>query len=194
MIFLQLFWEFSKIGLFSVGGGLATLPFIYDLADRTAWFSYQQVTNMLAVSESTPGSIGLNMATYVGFTQAGLPGAVTATLGLIVPEIAVILLIATGIRRFRDCRAVSAVFYGLRPASAALIAAACLGVVQSTLLNLPAYAAGGRLCDIFEWKGIALAAVIWVFTNLVKPTKKLHPIVFIAFSAAVGIVFSFAGV
>ena len=82
MIFLQLFYEFFKTGLFAVGGGLATLPFLNDMADRTGWFTHAQLADMLAVSESTPGPIGVNMATYVGFITAGLPGAVVATLGL----------------------------------------------------------------------------------------------------------------
>ena len=74
MILLRLFFEFFKIGLFSVGGGMATLPFLYDMADKTGWFDYAQIADMLAVSESTPGPIGINMATYVGYTTAGIPG------------------------------------------------------------------------------------------------------------------------
>ena len=83
MILLKLWWEFFKIGLFSVGGGMATLPFLYDMADRTGWFTYDQIADMLAVSESTPGPIGINMATYTGFTTAGMPGSIVATLGVI---------------------------------------------------------------------------------------------------------------
>ena len=82
MIYLRLFWEFFKTGLFAVGGGLATLPFIYDISDRTGWFTYQQIADMIAVSESTPGPIGVNTATYVGYITGGLPGAIVATLGL----------------------------------------------------------------------------------------------------------------
>lgn len=73
MIYLRLFWEFFKTGLFSVGGGLATLPFIYDMSDRTGWFTYQQIADMVAVSESTPGPIGVNTATYVGYITAAFP-------------------------------------------------------------------------------------------------------------------------
>ena len=85
MIYLQLFYNFFITGLFSIGGGLATLPFLYDLSDKTGWFTHAELANMLAVSESTPGAIGINMATYVGFETASLPGAVIATLGLIAP-------------------------------------------------------------------------------------------------------------
>ena len=93
MILLRLFWEFFKTGMFSVGGGLATLPFIYDISDKTGWFTHQQIADMIAVAESTPGPIGINMATYVGFTTAGVVGSLVATLGIITPDIIIILII-----------------------------------------------------------------------------------------------------
>ena len=194
MIYLQLFYEFFKTGLFAVGGGLATLPFLYDMADRTGWFTRPQLADMLAVSESTPGPIGVNMATYVGFVTCGIPGAIISTLGLVTPSVIVILIIAAFLKAFRHNRYVEAAFYGLRPASAGLIAAAGFAVVRISLLQESAFRASGRFTDLFFWKGLLLAAVIWVLTNVVKPTKKLHPIVYIAASAVVGIVFSFAGV
>lgn len=194
MIYLQLFWEFFKTGLFSVGGGLATLPFIYDMSDKTGWFTYQQIADMVAVAESTPGPIGINMATYVGYATGGVPGSLIATLGIVTPAIIIILIIATCLRKFRDSQLVNHAFYGLRPASTALIAAAGLSVVLISLVDTAAYQASGMLDDLFCWKAIVLAAVIWLLTNVVKPTKKLHPIVFIAGSAVAGIVFSFAGV
>ena len=189
MIYLRLFWEFFKTGLFSVGGGLATLPFIYDMSDRTGWFTYQQIADMVAVSESTPGPIGVNTATYVGC----VPGALIATLGLVTPAVICILIIASCLKKFRENRFVDHAFYGLRPASAGLIAAAGFAVVRISLLHESTFRASGRFADLFFWKGLLLAAVIWVLTNVVKPTKKLHPIVYIAASAVVGIVFSFAG-
>ena len=194
MSYLRLFWEFFKTGLFSVGGGLATLPFIYDMSDRMGWFTYQQIADMVAVSESTPGPIGVNTATYVGYITGGVPGALVATLGLVTPAVICILIIASCLKRFRENRFVDHAFYGLRPASAALIAAAGFSVVRISLLQESAFQASGRFTDLFFWKGLLLAAVIWVLTNVVKPTKKLHPIVYIAASAVVGIVFSFAGV
>lgn len=194
MIYLQLFWEFFKTGLFSVGGGLATLPFIYDMSDKTMWFTYQQIADMVAVAESTPGPIGINMATYVGYTTGGVLGSLVATLGIVTPAIIIILIIATCLRKFRDSQLVNNAFYGLRPASTALIAAAGLSVVLISLVDTAAYQATGALSDLFCWKAIVLAVVVWLLTNVVKPTKKLHPIVFIAGSAVVGIVFSFAGV
>ena len=95
MLYLQLFWEFFKTGLFAIGGGMATLPFLYDMADKTGWFTRAQLADMIAVSESTPGPIGVNMATYTGFTTAGIPGSLVATLGLVLPSIVIIIIITT---------------------------------------------------------------------------------------------------
>lgn len=194
-LFLRLFFEFFKTGLFAVGGGMATIPFLYNMADSTGWFTRMDVDNMIAVGESTPGPIGVNMATYVGYItgagEGGLPmavlGAVVATLGLITPSIIVILIIAGFLKSFRDNRYVESAFYGLRPASTGLIAAAGLSVVVSNLFFTDTLA-GGLSLAFFNWKGIVLAAVLWVLTNKVKQTKKLHPIVFIGASAVVGIV------
>ena len=194
MIYLQLFWEFFKTGLFAIGGGMATIPFLYDIADTTGWFTRQDLANMIAVSESTPGPIGVNMATYVGFItgmqQGGvltaILGAVTATLGLIAPSIIIILIVAAILSSFKNNRYVNHAFYGLRPASTGLIAAAGLSVVASTLLYMEDWTA---LPTALNWKGLVLAAVLFVFTNFVKKTKQWHPIVFIGFSALVGIVF-----
>ena len=108
MLYLHLFWEFFKTGLFAVGGGLATLPFLQDMADRTGWFTRAQLADMLAVSESTPGPIGVNMATYVGFTTGGAGGALIATLGLVTPSVIVILIVAAFLKAFRDSKWVSA--------------------------------------------------------------------------------------
>ncbi len=193
MLFLRLFFEFFKTGLFAIGGGMATIPFLYTMSDNTGWFTRDDLANMIAVGESTPGPIGVNMATYVGFLSGmgagGIPGAilgaVVATLGLITPSIIVILIVTAILKSFRDNKYVSDAFYGLRPASTGLIAAAGLSVLLSNLFL------GETLAlSALNYKGILLGIVLWVLTNVVKPTKKLHPIVFIALSAIVGIVFS----
>ena len=195
MIYLQLFWEFFKTGLFAVGGGMATIPFLYNLSDATGWFTHNDLANMIAVGESTPGPIGVNMATYVGFVtcmeDGGIPGAilgaVTATLGLVTPSIIVIIIIAAMLKAFRNSKLVNDAFYGLRPASTGLITAAGLSVAVSNLIIV-----GGTYTHEFSlnWKGLILAALLWVLTNKVKKTKKLHPIIFIAASAVIGILFS----
>lgn len=194
MIYLRLFYEFFKTGLFAVGGGLATLPFLRNMADTTGWFTKAQLADMLAISESTPGPIGVNTATYVGFTTAGLWGALIATVGLVTPSVIVILIIARMLKKFRDNRIVENAFYGLRPASTGLIAAAGLSVVPLALLKSGTMSFPNGFLAAVKWPAVILAAVLVVFTNWVKPTKNLHPILFIAASAGIGVVFHFAGV
>ena len=193
MIYLRLFYEFFMTGLFSIGGGLATLPFLYRMSDKTGWFTYGQLADMVAVSESTPGPVGVNMATYVGFTSAGVLGGVVATLGLIAPSIIVILLIAKMLTKFGESKLVKHTFYGLRPASVALIAAAGLSMAIG-VFDLTAFSEARGVGDLLDWKALVLAAALIVFTRYIQPTKKLHPIFFILFSALVGVVFQFAGV
>lgn len=192
MIYLRLFFEFFKTGLFSVGGGMATIPFLSRMAAETGWFTQAQLADMVAVSESTPGPIGVNMASYVGFTTAGFPGVIVATAGLVTPCVIVILIVAKFLQKFRSSPLVDKVFYGLRPASAALIAAAGWSVVCMALVNTKAYELTGNLLDLVSVKGLILAVVIWVGTNLWKKGKKLHPVAWIALSAVVGVVFQFA--
>ena len=191
MLYLRLFYEFFKTGLFAVGGGMATLPFLYSVSDTTGWFTHAQLADMIAVSESTPGPIGVNMATYVGFTTAGIPGAVIATLGLVAPSIIIILIIAKVLAAFRQNKYVDAAFYGLRPCSVGLIAAAGLLVVKLAVFNFDLYRQTGVFADLFNWKALLLAAVLIVLTRYVKQTKKLHPIFFILGSAAAGALFAF---
>ena len=207
MIYLRLFWEFFKTGLFAIGGGMATLPFLHDIGEATGWFTQAQLMNMLAVSESTPGPIGIEHGhLHRGLaTVAGVPGAVIATLGEVTPSIIVILIIAALLRNFRENRYVDRAFYGLRPASTGLIGAACVSVVLEVLTNIVVASpetglfnqfqlGDGGLAGLISWPGLILAAVLLALTNWVKPTKNLHPIVFIAASAVVGVVFRFAGV
>ena len=191
-LLLILFFEFFKTGLFAVGGGMATLPFLYDMSARHPdWFTTAQLADMIAVSESTPGPIGVTMATYVGFHTAGIPGGLIATIGLVTPSVIIVLLIARVLKQFRENRYVDAAFYGLRPCSVGLIAAAGLLVVKIALLDFDAFAASGAILDLLNVKALILAAVLLVLTRAVKATKKLHPIVFILGSALAGVVFSF---
>ena len=190
-LYLRLFWEFFKTGLFAVGGGMATLPFMYDISDKTGWFTHSMLADMVAVSESTPGPIGVNMATYVGFVTGGVPGAVIATVGLVTPSVIVILLIARVLKVFRENQYVDAGFYGLRPCSVGLIAAAGVLVVKLALFNTELYASTGAIADLFNVKALILAAVLLAATRYIKKLKGLHPIVFILASAVMGIVFSF---
>ena len=198
-VLARLYWEFFKTGLFAVGGGMATLPFLKNIGENTGWYSYSDLMNMLAVSESTPGPIGINMATYVGFTVAGVPGAVTATIGEITPSILVILIVAAFLKSFRNNPWVERVFYGLRPASTGLIGAACAGVFLEVLTGLRLGGEGlvNRLSltgeSLLYWPQILLAAVLLILTNAVPRVREWHPVAFIALAAAVGVAFRFAG-
>ena len=187
MILVQLFFEFFKTGLFAVGGGLATLPFLQEIGQRTGWFTSQNLMDLIAISESTPGPIGVNAATYAGYHAAGVIGGVVATIGLIAPSIIVIILVSKVLEKFKESKLVQNAFYGLRPASTGLIAAAGFSVVLGTLIyvtKIPVNPAGA-----FNWFGIVLAAVIyWAVRKWNK-----HPVVYIGASAVVGIAAGYLG-
>ena len=187
MLYLQLFWEFFKTGLFAVGGGLATLPFLYDIASRYDWMSVESITDMIAISESTPGPIGINMATYVGCNVAGFLGGVVATMGEILPAIVIVVTVSRYLEKFRGSKLVDAAFYGLRPAVTGLIAAAGISVVQVAMFHFDLYRQTGVLMDAFDLKKIVFFVV--AFAAIKK--FKLHPVVYIACAAVVGILLSF---
>lgn len=180
---LLIFIEFFKTGLFSIGGGLATLPFLFKMAENYGWFSTEQLTNMIAISESTPGPIGVNIATYVGYTIHGVPGGIFATLSLVLPSIIVILIIAGFLQKFKDNKTVKNVFYGLRAAVVGMLAVSLLTVVKTTFLIPDA----ATILASIEWIKLAVFAVLFF---LVMKFKK-HPILYIAIGAVTGIILGF---
>lgn len=184
---LRLMYEFFKTGLFSVGGGLATLPFLYEMSDKTGWFSHADIADMIAISESTPGAIGINMSTYAGYKTAGLLGGILATLALAAPSVIIILIIAKFLSKFRDNPNVEGAFYGLRPASIAMITAAGINVAKVALVNLAAFESSGNPIDLFLPKAIILAIMVFIGQKKLK----WSPILFLAISAVIGIVFKF---
>ncbi|MGN0999669.1 MAG: chromate transporter [Faecousia sp.] len=195
MILLKLFWEFFMTGLFAIGGGMATVPFLQDISEKTGWYTAGQLADMIAVSESTPGPLGVNMATYVGYTVGsqelggavmGIVGAVTATIGLITPSVIIIMVIAYFLKKFRESRLVDAALYGLRPASVALISAAGVEIVLFALLQVDSIYEIAKAT--VSWKSVLVAVLIYVGTNFVPKLKKLHPIWFIAAAAVIGVV------
>ena len=187
MIFFQLFWEFFKIGLFAVGGGMATLPFLQDLSVRTGWFTTDFITDMIAISESTPGPIGINMATYVGFNIAGIFGGLIATFGEILPALIIVTVVSRYLEKFRNNKAVDHAFYGMRPAVTGLIAAAGVDVIKVSMFHLEAFMESGQFIDLID--PIKLVYFILIFLAIFKFRK--HPVLYIAISAIVGIVLSF---
>ena len=176
MIYLQLFWEFFKTGLFAIGGGMATVPFLFDISARTGWFTASELANMIAVSESTPGPIGINMATYVGFETAGILGSVIATLGLVVPSIIIIVIIAKLLDAFAEKPVVKTVFKYLRPAVIGLLLFALWQLLPLTFL--------GSEKNILWAPGAAFAVILFCLLKW----QKVHPIFWIGAGAVFGLI------
>ncbi len=185
MTLLLMFLEFFKTGLFAIGGGLATLPFLYNMADKYDWFTRSDLADMIAVSESTPGPIGINMATYVGFHTAGVLGAVITTTALVLSSVIVIMIVASFLKRFSESFYVKSAFYGLRPAVTGLIAAAAFEIYRITLLAIEPFLETRNLLNLFQWKNIVLFAALFILNKKVK----WHPVFIILIAAAAGIVF-----
>ena len=210
MIWLQLFYVYLKIGIFGFGGGYAMLSLIQaDVVDRYGWISSQEFTDIVAISQMTPGPIGINSATYIGYTaihNAGYSpamavlGSCLTTFAVCLPSFLLVLAISYAFAKFRNNKYVAAAFYGLRPASTGLIGAACAGVMLQVIAGITSASQEDSVLMKFSWdgaiswRGIILALVLLVFTRYIKKTKDLHPIVFIGVSAVIGVVFHFAGV
>lgn len=191
MIYLQIVWEFFKTGLFAIGGGLATLPFLSKMSDAYGWFTQDDIGNMLAVSEATPGPIGVNMATYVGNTIGSSAGGVIggilcgilSTLSLVIPSYLVILIVFKVMTRFSENRYVQGAMKTLRPASVGMVSAAVLGILESVLFNFDAAAVG-------QWNSVVLVPSLLLFAGiyiLYYFFQKLHPIVILAIGAVAGV-------
>jgi len=194
MILIRLYLNFFMTGLFSIGGGLATVPFLYDIASRTGWFSASDIADMIAVSEATPGAIGINMATYSGYTTAGILGDLVATLGLITPGIIIIIILSKILNKFRENKYVDWTLYGLRAGSIGLIFSASVSVFKVTLFSPDTVFAGMTftgLVNAFNYKSLLLGIIIFLG---MKYLKKVHPIFFILGAGLTGVIFSFAGV
>ena len=180
MIYLILFLEFFKVGLFTIGGGLASLPFLYELAEKYTWITKSMIADMIAISQSTPGPIGINMATYVGFKSGGILGGIIATFATVLPSFIIIIIIANFLNKFKNSKLVDSAFKGLRPTVTGLIAVAWFEIIKISIINV------NNLFDI----AINFKALI-VFLSILLLTKKFdkHPIVFIGIGALVGIIF-----
>lgn len=192
-VFWYLFIEFFKTGLFAVGGGLATLPFLYEIANKYDWLDVNLMSDMIAVSESTPGPIGVNMATYAGFNAGsqlgsvwyGVLAGVVATLSLVLPSVIVCIAVYKFLEKFKESKLVDDAFKGLRPAVCGMIASAALSVFQSACLNTELFAQTKSLLSLFDIKALILFAILFVSTKVTK----FHPVFYIIPAAIVGIVF-----
>ena len=180
---LTMCWEFFKTGLFAVGGGLATLPFLTQMQQKYNWFTAEELANMIAVGESTPGPIGVNMATYVGYSTYGIAGAVLATLSLVLPSLIIIMIIAKALDTYKNNKYIQNAFAVLRPAVTGLISAAGFAVLRIALFR----EANSFLASIHVTAVIFFAVL--VFLTQWKKLKKVHPIAFIALGAVIGVIF-----
>ncbi len=184
MIYIELFFEFFKIGLFAIGGGMATIPFLQELSVNTGWFDQALITEMIAISESTPGPIGINMATYVGYNIAGIYGGIIASIAEIIPSIIIVISFSKSLDLIVGNKYFINAFYGMRPAVAGLIAYAAYSVICSSVLNKEAYMLTNNFIDLFDFFNIALFIC---FFYAIKKYKK-HPTLYIAIGAILGIV------
>lgn len=182
MIYLLLFLEFFKSGLFAIGGGMATIPFLYEIAKNYPWFTTSDLVDMIAISESTPGPVGINMATFAGFMADGPLGSIVATLALVLPAYIIILCIARMLDKFQKNKYVQNAFAGLRPAVVGLLTVASIAIFKVTFFI-------GENTSVMEYvKAIDYKAVILFALLLFGIMKfKKHPVVYIGIGALVGI-------
>ncbi len=185
MIYLVLFLEFFKIGLFTIGGGLACLPFLYELAEKYIWINKSMIADMIAISQSTPGPIGINMATYAGYQGGGILGGIIATIGIVAPSFIIIIIIAHYLKKFKDSKIVKLIFKGLRPAVTALIGVACFEIMKISIFTLDKFKITHKIFDIVDLKNLFLFGALFYIIN--KFDK--HPIIYILLGAIIGIVF-----
>jgi chromate transporter len=187
VIYLSLYYEFFKIGLFAVGGGLATVPFFYKLSAATAWFSAQDIINMFAIAQITPGPVGVNMAAFAGYTTGGPGGALAAMLGIVSPAVLAIALIANVLNKFADNKYAQNAFKGMAAAVCALISVSVCKIAGAALLDLTAFNAGGRLEDLLQFKAI----IFFVILLFAISRFRAHPFLYICMSAVVGLIVDF---
>ncbi len=184
---LLLFWEFFKTGLFSVGGGLATIPFLYDIAGRYDWFTESQLADMIAISESTPGPIGINAATFAGFQAAGVVGGIVATVAVVLPSFVIILSVARVYRRFRGSYLVNSAFDAVRPAAVGLIAAASVNLIEAAIFPADRASELPDMLSQVNW----IALVLVIICAIVAYKIKKHPLWFIGAGAIAGLVLGY---
>ena len=184
MIYLQLFVQFFKIGLFAFGGAYATIPFLYDISDRFGWFSHQDILNMLAVSQTLPGPIGINIATFAGLKVAGVAGALVASFALVAPSLILVGLAFEFLKKFSDHPVVNAVLWGLRPAASAMIAYALVVIGRAALFDLPRFHTTGQLLDIFKINAFVILAIL----VLINTKTKIHPSLNVVIAGVLGFI------
>ena len=185
---LLLCWEFFKTGLFAIGGGMATVPFLQEMSRNYGWFTIEELTTMIAVSESTPGPIGVNIATYVGNHMFGPIGGVLATISLVLPSVIVVIIVSKVLEQFKNSQTVKGIFMGLRPAAIGFIASAALSIFVVALLNIPAYQSSGSIMDLIPIPQLIFFIALGIFYYF---QPKTHPLILVMIGVVIGIVFHF---
>ncbi len=183
IILARLYLTFFKTGLFTIGGGLAALPLLQEEALKQGWFTVEEFFNMVAISQSTPGPIGINMASYAGWNLAGPAGSLTAALGLVSPSVIIILLVARFFFHFNEKAVVQAAFGGMRPAVAGLIASAAWNILTTAVIPLKLYLRSGRIMDLIQPRHL----LIFTLLALGLLRWKLHPLFYVTAGAIMGI-------
>lgn len=179
----NIYWIFFKVGLFTIGGGLAAIPLLQNEALTRGWVTKARFADMIAVSQSTPGPIGINLATYVGFNEMGIVGSIVATIGMVTPSIIIICAIAKFLKHFNENKIVRGVFLGLRPAVTGLIASAAFSIALIAIFNIDMFKLTGNIIDLFNLKAVALFGIFMYSTN----KWKYHPIFYIIIGGLAGL-------
>jgi len=181
MTLILLFYEFFKIGLFAVGGGYATIPFLFHLTDIYNWFTVSELTNMIAVSNITPGPVGINMATYAGYTTKGIIGAVVSSTAIVSAPFILTLITIYFINKFRETKIIKAVFEGLRPTSCALLSFVMIELILQNIFNTKEFTNFQ-----FSLKAFILTCILFA----IYPFVKKRPSLIIIIGAILGILFN----
>ncbi|CDE91668.1 MAG: chromate transporter [Candidatus Gastranaerophilaceae bacterium] len=171
-LFIQLFLQFFHVGVFSFGGGYATLPFLYDIAEKYHWYSAKQLTDMLAISSITPGPIGVNVATFAGFATSGILGSLIATTAIILPSYIIVTIVYKVLDKFRTNRNVKGAIRGLKPAGCALLSAVGIKLLFTSNLHL-------------------LGTLILVAFVVASLKQKHDPLFYLGISAVLGLVIGY---
>ncbi len=186
MILLELFLTFFKIGALTFGGGYAMIPFVREEVLAHGWLTEEELLNMIAVSESTPGPIAINMATFVGSEQAGVLGSAFSTLGVVLPSFIIILIISALLKNFLKYNGVKAFLEGVRPTVVSLISGTAITLFLSVLLGI----GSGDFTPNVDIKGIIIFALVVAIATVLKKIKgkKPSPILMILISAGLGMI------
>lgn len=169
MLYLQLFWQFFQIGIFSFGGGYATMPFLYEIADKFHWYSTGELTNMLAVSSITPGPVGVNVATFAGFNSAGILGSLLATTAVVLPSFIIVTIVSKTIEKFKTNRLVKGAIRAIKPAGCALLTSVGIKLLFTSNLHL-------------------FGTLLLILLISISLIKKLDPLFYLGISALAGLI------